>query len=130
MFKDNVRKYRKLKGFSQDYVADKLGYKSDTTVQKWEDGTSTPPMATLKKLAQLLGTTIEVLCADNGGILVASDEGGQRYQDNCKTIDMVMRDLNLDGQDKLIDYAKDIVSMDKYRKFPISKVNPDSKTSK
>jgi len=34
-------KYLRLKnGFSQDYLADKLGYKSYTTIQKWEMGTS------------------------------------------------------------------------------------------
>lgn len=123
MFKDNVRKYRKLRGFSQDYVADKLGYKSDTTVQKWEDGTSTPPMTTLKKLAQLLGITIEELIADNDYVLVVSDEDHQKYQDNFEIIDIVMRELNLDGQNKLVDYAKDIVSMDKYRKFSVSDTN-------
>lgn len=47
-------KYLRLKnGLSQDYIADKLGYKSYTTIQKWEMGTSEPSVSILKKLSKL-----------------------------------------------------------------------------
>ena len=35
----NIRYLRKQKGFSQEDIAKKLGYKSYTTIQKWEMGT-------------------------------------------------------------------------------------------
>ena len=65
MFKDKIRFYRKLRGISQEVLADKLGYKSFTTIQKWEDGTSSPPIGTVKKVADILGVTIEELTSDD-----------------------------------------------------------------
>lgn len=65
MFKDKIRFYRKLRGISQETLADKLGYKSFTTIQKWEDGTSSPPIGTVKKVADILGVTIEELTSDD-----------------------------------------------------------------
>lgn len=47
-------KYLRLKnGFSQEYIADKFGYKSYTTVQKWESGINEPSVSTLNDLANL-----------------------------------------------------------------------------
>lgn len=51
---DNIRFLRIQRGYSQDYVAEKLGYKSYTTVQKWESGVSEPPIKKLKELSILL----------------------------------------------------------------------------
>lgn len=49
----NLRYLRKKNGFSQDYIAEKLGYKSYTTIQKWEMGTSEPSISILKKLSKI-----------------------------------------------------------------------------
>lgn len=57
----NIRKYRKLRGLSQDDVASKLGYKSFTTIQKWESGISEPSLSKLYELADLLGTDVNSL---------------------------------------------------------------------
>ena len=54
----NIRYLRLKKNFSQEYVANKLGYKSYTTIQKWESGVSEPPVAKLRLLADLLGVDI------------------------------------------------------------------------
>lgn len=51
---DNIRYLRIKRGFSQDYIAEKLGYKSYTTIQKWESGVSEPPVKKLKELSVLL----------------------------------------------------------------------------
>ena len=51
---DNIRYLRIKHGFSQDYIAEKLGYKSYTTIQKWESGVSEPPVKKLKELSVLL----------------------------------------------------------------------------
>lgn len=64
MFKDKVKYYRKLRGISQEQLAEKLGYKSFTTIQKWEDGTSTPPIGTVSKIANFLGVSLEELTSD------------------------------------------------------------------
>lgn len=49
----NIRFLRKQHGWSQDYIAEQLGYKSYTTIQKWEMGTSEPPFRKLRELADL-----------------------------------------------------------------------------
>ncbi len=51
---DNIRYLRIKCGYSQDYLAEKLGYKSYTTIQKWESGVSEPPVKKLKELSLLL----------------------------------------------------------------------------
>lgn len=51
---DNIRYLRIKRGFSQDYIAEQLGYKSYTTIQKWESGVSEPPVKKLKELSVLL----------------------------------------------------------------------------
>lgn len=57
----NIRYLRLKKDWSQDYLADALGYKSYTTIQKWETGVSEPPLKTLAKLAELFDVEIDDL---------------------------------------------------------------------
>jgi transcriptional regulator with XRE-family HTH domain len=44
---------RKQAGLSQGSVAKKLGYTSPQFISNWERGLSRPPVATLRKIAQL-----------------------------------------------------------------------------
>lgn len=57
----NIRHLRNKNGWSQDFLAEKLGYKSYTTVQKWESGVSDPPLKTLHKLAMLFNVDMDDL---------------------------------------------------------------------
>lgn len=57
----NIRYLRKKNDWSQEYIAQKLGYKSYTTIQKWEMGTSEPPLKKLKELALLFNVDINDL---------------------------------------------------------------------
>lgn len=60
-FKENLRYLRKANNISQDELADKLGYKSFTTVQKWEDGTSFPKVSNLNKIANMFNVELDDL---------------------------------------------------------------------
>ena len=60
-FKENVRFLRKLKGISQNEFADILGYKSFTTVQKWEDGTSYPSLPVVSQIADYFHVSVDFL---------------------------------------------------------------------
>lgn len=64
-FKENLRYLRKVNGLSQEELAHKLGYKSFTTVQKWEDGTSFPKLRNLNLLADLFNVEIDHLLNQN-----------------------------------------------------------------
>ena len=60
-FKENLRYLRRMNNMSQDDLANKLGYKSFTTVQKWEDGTSFPKVSNLNKLAEMFDIELDHL---------------------------------------------------------------------
>lgn len=46
---------------SQDELAERLGYKSFTTVQKWEDGSAFPRVKTLNKMAEIFNVDVDHL---------------------------------------------------------------------
>ncbi len=67
--KDRLRQLRKQAGYSQEELAKRFGYKSFTTIQKWEDGTSTPPVTVLQQLAALYHVTFQQLIGE-GDVMV------------------------------------------------------------
>lgn len=56
-----IRELRLANNLEQTEVADYLGYKSDTTVSKWENGKNLPTGAKLAKLAALFNTTTDYI---------------------------------------------------------------------
>lgn len=64
MFNENMRILRRARGLTQPDIAEKLNYKSFTTIQKWEDGTAVPPYKVLVKLAEILDTSIDALMSN------------------------------------------------------------------
>lgn len=59
--KNNIRLLRKKNNWSQEFLAEKLGYKSYTTIQKWETGVSEPPLKKVNDLAELFQVDINDL---------------------------------------------------------------------
>ena len=57
----NLRYLRLKFGYSQNYIAQYLGKKSFTTVQKWESGIADPPLEVVGKLADLYDVSIDDL---------------------------------------------------------------------
>ena len=66
-FAENLRYLRKKKRYSQEFIANKLGYKSYTTVQKWETNNAEPSLEKLHELADLFDTSMNMLV--NGEII-------------------------------------------------------------
>ena len=60
-FKDNLRFLRRSNNMSQDELAAMLGYKSFTTVQKWEDGSAFPRVSTLNRIAEIFNVDVDHL---------------------------------------------------------------------
>lgn len=71
---ENIRNFRKLRNLSQDEIAKKLGYKSFTTIQKWETGASEPPVGKLYELADILQVNIMDLLSDEADVINAFNE--------------------------------------------------------
>lgn len=57
---ENIRALRLRKGLTQEQVAQQLGV-TYQAVSKWENGTNTPDIALLPKIAALFGVTIDAL---------------------------------------------------------------------
>lgn len=60
-FQKNLRYLRYQNKMSQDKLAELLGYKSFTTVQKWEDGSSFPRVKNLDEMSKIFNVDIDHL---------------------------------------------------------------------
>ena len=60
MLSDNIQKYRKQKGWSQEELAVRLNVVRQT-ISKWERGTSVPDADMLIQLSDLLGVSVSTL---------------------------------------------------------------------
>ena len=56
---ETLKHLRKQRGISQQELADHFSYKSFTTIQKWEDGSSLPPTKLLSQLAAFYQVSLE-----------------------------------------------------------------------
>ena len=61
IFAKNIRYLRKRSNMSQESLAEKLGYKSYTTIQKWEMGTSEPPLKIISEMASIFNVDVNDL---------------------------------------------------------------------
>jgi len=60
-FNENLVKYRKLKGFTQEDMAEIMQV-SRQSVSKWENGEAVPELTKIIKLADILEVSLDVLC--------------------------------------------------------------------
>lgn len=74
---ERIKEQRKSSGLSQEKLAEFVGV-SRQAVTKWETGQSAPSTENLFKLAEIFGTTVD--------ILLASDEDEKTHQRNRFTI--------------------------------------------
>ena len=91
---NNIKRKREELGYTQEELAQKMGYKSKSTINKIELGKNDVPQRKIMQFAKVLNTTVEYLMS----------------WDEEKTKELVELFNNLDstGKDKLIDYAKDM----------------------
>ncbi len=82
VFGKNIRYLRRSAFLTQADLARSLGYKSYTTIQKWEGGQAFPPIATCIKLADLFTVSLEELLQQDLEVLgqQAAAESEQAYQ--------------------------------------------------
>lgn len=64
MLQDNIKNFRKAKGWSQEELAIKL-HVVRQTVSKWEKGLSVPDSEMLIRIAEELDTTVSVLLGES-----------------------------------------------------------------
>ena len=67
MLKDNIKKARLDVGLTQSEVAEKLGV-AQAQYARWENGGRNPKDETVEKLAEIFGTSFEILKGRDDGL--------------------------------------------------------------
>ena len=104
---DKIRFHRKALGLTQTELGDRLGVKTNA-VSKWECGrVEDIPTSKIRAMAALFGVRASYLI----------DEGPVEAVDpRLKILAGALEQLNEEGQEKLLDYAADLVASGRYIK--------------
>ena len=106
-----LQRFRKSANLTTAEVGEKVG-KSAKTVSGWEHGRGQPDADTLFKLCEIYGiNNIAVFYTDDNpssDVVLTCDE---------ENLLNLFRHLNREGQEKVVDYADDLVSSGKYIKM-------------
>ncbi|GAB3656936.1 hypothetical protein GCM10028791_29150 [Echinicola sediminis] len=90
---ENLRKYRVLRGFTQEYIADYLGKKDYTAYSRYEQGRSNLKMDDAIKLSELYEVEVQELINGTPSIKAKSDK--EAMQGNTFSV-MVTLDGSVD----------------------------------
>lgn len=92
----NIRYLRKKANLSQEDIATRLGYKSFTTIQKWESGVAEPSVLVVRKLAEIFNVDMNALTTqDIEKIESHPSEGYYLDPDTVKKAQELFDDPNL-----------------------------------
>ena len=85
---DNLAKYRKLYGLTQQELADCISY-SDKSVSKWERGEGVPDVYVLCSIARLYEISVSELIGETGesketAALIKAQEKNEKAKDRAK----------------------------------------------
>lgn len=82
---ERIRNLRELKNIDQMSLAEMLGYKSQSTISKWESGTNLPTGKKLMELAKILGVSTNEILGMNDEPYTETDL--RKMAENAKTFD-------------------------------------------
>lgn len=107
----NIRYLRKRANMSQEDIAKRLGYKSFTTIQKWESGVAEPSVLVVRKLAEIFNVDMNTLTTQDIEKLESSPRDAaatrtNRVSDTEFSIIKKYRALDVPGK-KLVDTVLD-----------------------
>ena len=120
----NIRFLRKEKGWSQDYIAEQLGYKSFTTIQKWESGVAEPPIKKLKALAELFNIDMDELA--NGDLVDDHSSIKSLAGVRIPVLGEIVAGLPIDAYQEILDYEEIPAALASQGEFFALKVKGDS----
>lgn len=101
---ENIRFLRRSHGLSQNELAAELGYKSFTTIQKWECGIAEPPLGVLSRMSELFHVDLDDLANTPLGQELPKKEttGGIRIP----VLGKVAAGLPIEAVENIIDYEE------------------------
>lgn len=109
----NIRHLRKEKLLGQEQLANILGYKSYTTIQKWETGASEPPLKQVKKMADLFGVDIDDMAKRDLSLPSFESERTILRVDEKRLLENYNH-LNAYGKERAYEYIEDLTVNEKY----------------
>lgn len=114
-----IKEVRIRKGLTQKQLGDLCGI-ADSNIRKYENNKQNPKIETVKKIASALGVGIEVLegleTFDSGEEFTKRRNEILNRISNKDTITNTFNIMNEKGQQKLAEYAEDLVKIPEYRK--------------
>lgn len=123
-FGERLKKVRKLKGMSQQEVADQLGV-TQQTIAQYERAESTPKLETIKKIAAALEVQYTDLFDDNEIEIIKvfkynrkrfAEEWNSSEELKRRKMNLLMDQLNDKGQEKALDQVEMLTKIDEYKK--------------
>lgn len=115
----NIRYLRKKFNLSQEELAEKFGYKSYTTIQKWESNRAEPPAGVLKKMAEIFHVTMDDMynsdLTDTASqvhhinIEKITKEGTDTVPDDIKLIARSLEEIPQESRDKVLRFINNTI---------------------
>lgn len=96
----NLKHLRLKSGLSQEYLAKRFGYKSYTTIQKWESGAAEPPLHVLEDLSKLYGYTMHELYTED----LTSEAPSNRCWQRVPLVGTIAAETPILAEENIIDY--------------------------
>ena len=116
IFGKNVRWLRRKHNMSQEDLSDKLGYKSFTTIQKWESRITEPTLGKVHEVANIFNVDITDLTSQDLSMIEIKQTSNQKItytNEELKILDPYNQ-LNAEGKEKAVSYTWDLVDSNKY----------------
>ena len=122
---NNIRYLRKKLNMSQEDLSSKLGYKSFSSVQKWESGIADPTFKTVERIANLFGVSMNDLTTkDLNAPLSFTDNKSKGVK--IPVLDEVAAGIPIEAIEDIIDYEEISEDMARRGEFFGLRINGDS----
>jgi transcriptional regulator with XRE-family HTH domain len=126
---EKIQQLRKEKEITQKELAEKLGL-AEITIRQYETNKREPKIATLSKIAKILGTGLETFLTDDeqslfedmANLYLKSDsninflKSSQEHTPQENYLLAKLRELNEKGKKKATDYIDDLTQITEYKK--------------
>ena len=114
---ENIRKYRKARGMSQEQLSFEVGVKR-AVISKYENGFIAPSLAMIEKIAKALDVTISEIYIGLSSALVQTPEGTIADYEAMENEELIKyyQQLNKSGKEEALCYIQYLTTQTKYTK--------------
>ncbi|WP_302826183.1 helix-turn-helix domain-containing protein [Anaerofustis stercorihominis] len=116
MFGKNIKFLRKKNDLSQEDLSQKLGYKSFTTIQKWEDEKAEPPLNKFDIIANMFNVSMDDLYNRD-----LSKYFDNKDKDEIKNLDII-KNHNLDLSNNVKEHLNKYKQLKEPRQNRVDKI--------